>query len=465
MRKKGILLLASGTLMSPQLIKAQEQFPNILIFIADDWGWEESGAYGNPVVKTPNIDKLAAEGMRFDNFYLTASSSSPSRSSILTGMYPHNTGAMNLHENIPDYTNLLPERLRSKGYYTMLIGKSHGTNTPKLQSKFDFTANISPDKPSMMGDLWQKSLENRPQGQPFFMFAASFDPHRPYVDSEFTEPYNPADVIVPPYLQDSPEMRAELAGYYNEITRFDEHVGQIVDILAREGVLHNTLIIVMSDNGRPFHQSKTRVNVQGLKSAFILHYPALIKSNSISKSLVSAVDIAPTILEIAGLNKSAGMQGISMVPILKNPEHRIREYAFGEHNWHVFRAFERAVITEKYLYIRNWLPHIANPVVFEAVKMPSHLRMRQSYEQGELSPEQSDTFIVPRPPEELFNTEKDIHCLHNLAGEKTQDKILQQMRIALDVWMDATGDIFPGEENLKPDRNNRKTGEINKRTK
>lgn len=458
--KKNILLIATGTLLAPQLIVAQKQLPNILIFIADDWGWEESGAYGNSSIKTPNIDKLAAQGMRFDNFYLTASSSSPSRSSILSGMYPHNTNAMNLHDNMPDYINLIPDALRSNGYYTMLVGKSHGTNTPVLQTKFDLTANIEKGKPWTMGELWLKTLKERPAKKPFFMFAASTDPHRPYVDSEFTDPYDPSDVVVPPYLQDSPEMRAELVGYYNEISRFDKHVGQVVDMLAQEGVLENTLIIVMSDNGRPFHQSKSRVNVQGLKSAFIVHYPAIIKSGCITKSLASAVDIAPTVLDVAGLRKSAGMQGVSMMPILKNKESRIRKYAFGEHNWHVFRAFERAVITEDFVYIRNWLPHITNPGVFDVIKMPSHLRMKESYEKGQLPPEQSDTFIVPRAPEELFNTTKDIHCLYNIADNERMSQKIIEMRVALDTWIDATGDIFPGENNLKPDRNDRITGDI-----
>ncbi|MBB4034494.1 arylsulfatase A-like enzyme [Dysgonomonas hofstadii] len=460
MINKKIFFFATGTMLAPQLVMAQKQLPNILIFIADDWGWEESGAYGNNLIKTPNIDRLAAQGMRFDNFYLTASSSSPSRSSILTGMYPHNTNAMNLHENMPDYTSLIPDALRSKGYYTMLVGKSHGTNTPVLRAKFDFIADTGRNTSLTMDDLWQKAIKERPDNQPFFMFAASHDPHRPYTDSEFADPYTPEDVTVPPYLQDSPEMRAELIGYYNEITRFDKHVGQVIDMLAQEGVLDNTLIIVMSDNGRPFHQSKSRVNVQGLKSAFIVRYPAFIESGCVTKSLASAVDIAPTVLDVAGLEKSAGMQGFSMVPILKDKEHRIRKYAFGEHNWHVFKAFERAVITEECLYIRNWLPHLTNPAVFDVIKMPSHLRMKEDYEKGKLSSEQSDTFIVPRAPEELFDTRKDMHCLHNLAKNKKQNPVLIEMRLALDTWMNATGDVFPGEGKLKPDRNDRITGDI-----
>ena len=157
--------------------------------------------------------------------------------------------------------------------------------------------------------------------------------------------------LLPVCLQDSPEMREELADYYNEISRFDDHVGQVLNLLREEGELENTFIIVMSDNGRAFQQSKTRVNMQGIKSPFIVYYPPLIKKGVVTESLASAVDIAPTLLDVAKVKRSAGLQGVSLLPVLKEPETEVREYAFAEHNWHVFKAYERAVITKEYIYI------------------------------------------------------------------------------------------------------------------
>lgn len=447
------MALASG------LLFAQDKRPNIVIFIADDLGWEELGAYGNPVVKTPNIDRLASEGTRFNNFFLAASSSSPSRSSILSGLYPHNTGAMNLHEDMSPDVLLFPELLKRSGYYTMLIGKSHGTNHPEVKKKFDKLVLADWSKPWTMGDLWIDALDKRPKDKPFFMWAASIDPHRPFNQGTYKYPQDPDKVIVPPYIPDIPEIREELAGYYDEISRFDEHVGRVIDKLKEDNLLNNTLIIVMSDNGRPFFQSKTRVNVQGLKSAFIVYYPPLVKAGSQTNGLASAVDIAPTILDLTGIKKPHGMQGKSMVPMLKNNETEIRRFAFGEHNWHVFMGFERVAISKEYVYIRNWIPELPIPPVAETLRMPAYKKILEMYQNKQLEEKYTDCFIAPRPSEELFALPKDIHCMKNLASSKKYQKMKEEMRNALNVWQESTGDFFPGKDALKQDRNDRVTGE------
>lgn len=200
-----------------------------------------------------------------------------------------------------------------------------------------------------MGDLWVEALRQRPKDKPFFMFAASLDPHRPYKQGAYDNPYRPSEVIIPPYLPDSPEMREDIADYYNEVTRFDTHVGAVLNLLREEKELTNTLIIVMTDNGRPFAQCKTRVNTQGIKSPFIVFYPHIVRKGGVTSSLASAVDIAPTLLEIADAKRSPGLQGISLLPILNNPDTEVREFAFAEHNWHAFKAYERAVITKEFI--------------------------------------------------------------------------------------------------------------------
>lgn len=454
---KKIALISTLTLAS-SLILAQDKKPNIIVFIADDLGWEDLGVYGNPVVRTPNIDKLAKEGMRFNNFYLTASSSSPSRSSMLSGLYPHNTGAMNLHEEMSPEVLLFPELLKESGYYTMLIGKSHGTNKPEVKKKFDKMVLADWSKPWTMGDMWTEALDDRPKDKPFFMWAASIDPHRPYKQGTYANPHDPNKVIVPPYIPDIPEIREELADYYDEISRFDEHIGRVVDKLKSENLLDNTLIIILSDNGRPFFQCKTRVNVQGLKSPFIVHYPPLVKAGTQTNGIASAVDIAPTILELTGIKKPHGMQGISMVPILKNNATEIRQYAFGEHNWHVFMGFERVAISKEYVYIRNWIPELPIPPVAETLRMPAYKKILEMYLNNQLEEQYTDCFIAPRPSEELFNISNDIHCMKNLASLKKYQRTKEKMRIVLDAWQESTGDVFPGKDALKQDRNDRVTG-------
>lgn len=428
---------------------AENVKPNILIFIADDLGWEDVGAYGHRVVKTPNIDWLAENGLRFENFFLTASSSSPSRSSIFTGMYPSCTNAQNLHDKLPSQATLFPDCLKEHGYYTMLVGKNHGTNTPEIEKRFSYLRAVG--KPWEMGKMWKEALKQRPDGHPFFMFAASHDPHRPYKQGTYDSPYLPSDVIVPPYLPDSPDMREDIADYYNEVSRFDKHIGEVLDLLRKENELDNTLIIVMSDNGSPFPQCKTRVNMQGIKSPFIVYYPEMLSKGSVTESLASAVDIAPTLLEIAGANHSIGLQGISLLPILKNPLAEVREFAFAEHNWHAFKAYERAVITKEFIYIRNWLPHLSNPVVGDAMNTPAYAQMLEDFERGILAKVYQDCFIAPRPEEELYAIKKDVHCLKNIAGKRSMKGTLARLRLVQKVWQESVGEVFPGEENLKQD--------------
>lgn len=453
-------LIATGILgltALSQQAHSQEK-PNIVVFIADDLGWEELGAYGNPVVKTPNIDKLAQSGIKFNNYFLCASSSSPSRSCMFSGLYPHSAGAENLHDDLSPKTIIFPELLKENGYYTMLIGKSHGTNKPGVRKKFDKMVQAQWEKPWTMGDMWVQAIEERPKNQPFFMWCASIDPHRPYKQGEFTDPHDPKEVIVPPYMPDIPEMREELADYYDEISRFDEHIGMVVEKLEKEGLLNNTFIIVMTDNGRPFPQSKTRVNVQGLKSPLIICYPSLIEGGTQTNSLASAIDLAPTILDIAGIEKPGVMQGYSMMSLLNNPDSEIRKYAFGEHNWHIFMGYERVAITKDYVFIKNWLSDLPNPSVVETMFMPAYQKMYEMWKSGKLAEQYTDCFIAPRSAEELFDIKKDIHCTNNLIDNQELQSVVGKMRIVLETWQESTGDAFPGRENLKQDTSDRYTG-------
>lgn len=435
-----------------------QQKPNIVVFIADDLGWEESTPYGNKVVQTPNLQRIADQGMRFNNFFLTASSCSPSRSGILSGLYPHSTGAMNLHEDMKPNVQLFPELLKNEGYYTMLVGKSHGTNNPQVKKKFDIASLVDWSKPWEMGNMWLTALNNAPKDKPFFLWASSIDPHRPYNQGVCPFTHKPEDVIVPPYLPDIPEMRKELAEYYDEISRFDQHVGMVLKYLEDTKQLDNTLIFVMSDNGRPFPQCKTRLNIQGLKSPFLVRFPKIVKPGSTTSSLISAVDMAPTILEIAGAKPLEKGQGKSFVKVLKNPATTFRDYVFGEHNWHSTMAFERVVISSKYIFIKNWLPDLNASPPPDPAREPAYQKMWKMYEERQLLPKYTDCFITPRDSFELFDAKTDIHCMQNLMHNPDYSKIAKRLKTKLYEWMKETGDYFPDRENLKPDNIDRRTG-------
>ncbi len=254
--------------------------PNVILFIGDDISWNDFGCYGNPMARTPAINALAAHGMRFTRAYLAASSCSPSRASIITGRYPHNTGSgAELHQPIAWQLPWFPERLRKVGYYTALVGKNHMRRSPHADpanpppQAFTFIDSGMSDDNHGGHARWVQTLRDRPRNAPFFCWFAAYDAHRGWdADREWDEsrygpPHDPQHVVVPPFLSDDEPTRADLASYYNEVTRFDYYIGQVVDELSRQDELENTLILVLADNGRPFPRAKTRLHDSGMQTA------------------------------------------------------------------------------------------------------------------------------------------------------------------------------------------------------
>lgn len=426
--------------------QAEEQ-PNFIVFIADDMSWDDCGAYGHPKIQTPNLDQLALDGMKFDSAFLTCSSCSPSRSSIITGRYPHSTGAHQLHLPLPESQVTFVEKLKAAGYYTASAGKWHlGAPT---ESKFD-SVNTKLNE-------WVSTLRLRPKDKPFFMWFAFSDPHRPYQRNVITRTHKNEDVMVPPYLPDVPEVRNDLALYYDEITRLDGVVGRVREELKNQKATSNTVIIFLSDNGRPFPRCKTTIYDSGVKTPWLVAWPAQIKAGTVCNSLISAVDLAPTILELAGLPLSETFQGKSFKKLLYNPNSSIRSHVFAEHNWHDFEDFGRAVRSPQFKYIRNYYTDIPGTPPADAVRSRSFMKMRQLHSKRELTADQNQCFLKPRPAEELYDVTVDPHELKNLAGQKDYQIIQQELRSVLDEWQKETHDRLP--RNRRPDEFDRESGE------
>jgi len=433
--------------------------PNVIVFIADDVSWNDFGCYGNPAARTPNIDRLAENGIQFNKAFLTASSCSPSRASIITGRYPHNTGkAAELHLPISVHLPWFPELLRPAGYYTGLVGKHHMKTTKPAKGEsgrpkpFDLVdSGRSPDNHGGHA-TWVKTVTERPRDQPFFFWFASYDAHRPWEadrewDAERYGPkHKPDDVIVPPFLSDDPDTRQDLASYYNEVTRFDYYVGEVIEKLKDQRQLDNTLVFVLADNGRPFPRAKTRLHDSGMKTALVAHWPGGIsKSGSTSDSLVSVIDLAPTILTAAGVDPADTMQGVSMQPLFENPSATIRNYAFSEHNWHDYEAHGRSVRDGEYLLIRNFRPQFAWQGPADSVRSPSHRRLQSLQAAGRLTPVQADVLLAPRPHVEIYHSTIDPYQLNNLAGDPACAAVEEKLTALLTEWMEATGDSVPDE--------------------
>lgn len=423
-----------------------DERPNMILFIADDMGWRDCGAYGHPHIQTPNLDQLAKDGMRFDSAFLTCSSCSPSRASIITGRYPHNTTAQRLHWPLPGDQITFVELLTAGGYYTAAAGKWHLGNATK--PKFSHVTTRM--------NQWVETLRDRPQDKPFFLWFAFSDPHRPYRPDTIANPHQPEDVVVPPYLPDTVTVRKDLAMYYDEITRLDGVVGKVREELQRQQIADNTLILFISDNGMPFPRAKTTVFDSGIKTPWIVAWPAKVKAGTTCDQLVSSVDIAPTIIELAKLRVRPTFQGKNFAPLLSKPDEPIRDYIFAEHNWHDFDDHGRAVRSKRFKLIRNYYTDLPNTPPADAVRSPTYAQMLQMKEAGQLKDYQMQCFTIPRPMEALYDLEADPYELKNVASDPKYAEPLQELKAALDAWEQRTDDRVPEERT--PDAFDRVTG-------
>jgi N-sulfoglucosamine sulfohydrolase len=431
--------------------------PNVILIIGDDISWDDFGCYGNSAARTPNTDRLARNGILFTNAFLTASSCSPSRSSIATGRYPHNNGAASeLHRPIASNLPRFPALLREKGYFTALSGKNHMTQEKP-------PAGVAPqadpfevvDAGQVEGNhgghgKWVEHLQTRPKDRPFFFWFASLDAHRAWDgDTEWNEQaygprHDPAKVSVPPFMIDDAETRRDLASHANEVTRLDHFIGRVVGELERQDLLKNTLLIITADNGRPFPRGKTRLHDSGMKPPLIAHWPAGIQRPGVARnSLVSIIDLAPTILGVAGVSAPDSFQGVSLQPLLADPSARVRRFAFSEHNWHDYAANARSVRDGDYLYIINFKPADPWQGPADSVRSPSHASLQAALAAGKLNPAQQDVFLAPRPTEELYRTADDPNQLKNLVAVPAHAAALGRLRAVMKQWREETADSAP----------------------
>lgn len=437
------------------LADADATHPNIVLIIGDDISCD-FGCFGGDAL-TPNIDQLAAGGVRFDNAYVTASSCSPSRCSIITGRYPHNTGAPELHMGLPAGQFMFPKALREGGYYCAQAGKWHLGDVAK--EAFDQVGSGSDKKLISGAEGWVQALQERPKDKPFFMWFASFDAHRPWQDESFSLRPDPATVSLFAGIPDTPAAREDVASYLHEIQRLDRYVGAVVKELKHQGVFEDTLILLLGDNGRPFPRNKTSLYDNGMKTPLVVHWPGGdLKEGAQCASLVSSIDIAPAILEAAGLAVPPQVQGVSLLPVCRQPEQQIRKFVFGERNWHVQRACGRLVRQGDFVYIRDFTPGCYS---FQMVnnKDATYSELLRLKKEGNLTPSQAEAFSTDREEEMLFKLSDDPQQVRNLVGNAEYKTVLERLRKTLRVWQEQTGDAVPAVEEMTVDRQDRQTFE------
>ncbi|TYA78767.1 sulfatase family protein [Seonamhaeicola marinus] len=460
-----VVILFVQSCKSDKKIEEPNQQPNIVFIIADDVSWNDLGAYGHPNVRTPHLDKMAKDGMIFNQAFLTTSSCSPSRTSIISGLYPHNTDAEQLSWPLPDYKKTFVQELKNAGYWTGLAGKYHMGDP--VRDDFDqllemqwLDAPIGLDR-RLKGDgsgcdEWIKLLQDRPKDKPFFTWLASFDAHRPFYEGISNQPYDLDETIIPPYMPETEASKKDFALYYEEITRMDDYVGKVIAELEAQGVADNTIVLFVSDNGRAFPRDKTTLYDGGIRTPWIIKWPAKIKPGSVNDNLVSSVDIAPTFMKLAGLEPLSDFDGVDFSSMLADTNHETRKDVYAEDHFHDFEDYTRAVRTKKYKYIKNYYPDLPNTPSADIIRDRTWKSMKEERDNGTLSKAQMWCFEMPRPEEELYDVEKDPYELQNLALNAEYDYVLNDMRMRLKRMRETTKDYLPTERT--PDDFVRETG-------
>jgi len=416
--------------------------PNILWISFEDTN-PFYGCYGDGVARTPNLDRLAAEGRRWTHCFSTAGVCAPARSAVITGMYPISIGTHHMrttHANratpemptpysavVPHYVKCFSEYLRAAGYYC--------TNNVKTDYQFD--------PPSTAWDELSKHAHwrNRPDpDQPFF---AVFNPTRTHESGMWPEKcpdpqFDPAEMQLPPYFPDTPKVRESMARMYTHIERSDQELGELLQQLEEDGLAENTYIFHWSDHG-PLPRGKRWPYDSGIRVPLIARGPG-IESGQVSGDLVSTIDLGPTMLSLAGIDVPHHMQGRAFLGPQRRPP---REYIYASRDRHD-EAYDmvRAARDKRFKYIRNcrpdlpyllWIPYRnRHPILQE---------MWRLHAAGELDETQSLMFQHPRPVEELYDTEADPYEISNLAADPDYGAELARLRDALDAWLREVGDM------------------------
>lgn len=447
----GYWLLMAGCLLVVLVAHTPEPFQpvtrqaaplNVLLITADDLGLQV-GCYGDPVAKTPHLDRLASRGMRFANAYVTQASCSPSRSSMLTGLYPHQNGQIGLANrgySMQEGMITLPALLKKAGFRTGIIGKLHVS--PETAFPFDVERKNTKATQHVrqVADVAGEFF-SQPSPKPFFLMVNFFDPHRTFfsqVDSIPRQPYT-ARTVKPFAFQgiDTPAQRDSIAGFYNGIGRVDEGVHRVLEKLRQSGQEGNTLVIFVGDNGPPFARAKASSYEAGIRVPLLLLWPGKTKPNTISNALISTVDLLPTVLESAGISVPANLPGRSVSALLAGKKADWRQTLCTEFTAHTNLGYfpQRTIRNARYKLIINLLSDQPNPTL-SVDRDIAYAASRNA--DGEVK-RVFDHFRKP-PPEELYDLSADPNEFHNLAGKPAYKAVQDGLRKGLKTWQKATRD-------------------------
>ncbi len=433
---------------------------NVVVIIGDDLG-RTLGCYGDRNAKTPQIDALAASGTRFENAFCTTASCSPSRSVILSGLYNHANGQYGLahathHFQSHEWVRGLPVLLKDAGYRTCLIGKFHVL--PESNYQFETKADQKTQGARNSAQMAENAAAfiKADDARPFFIYYASTDPHRAKEGYANEGKYpgvtpvqiDPAQIEVPPFLPDQPEVRKDLAEYYMSVARLDQGVGRMMQALKDTGHANDTLVIFMSDNGIPFPGAKTGQYEPGVKLPLICRLPSQ-KPGLVSNAMVTWADITPTILHYTG---AAGpkypLHGESFLKGITDPAWSSRDSVFLSHTFHEVTMYYpmRTLRTAKYKYILNLASGLPFPFASDLYDSPTWQGVLKRNDQSYGNRDRAA--FIQRPRVELYDLEQDPHELLNLAAKPEHAATVAKLNAQLKEHQQRTQDPWL----LKQDR-------------
>jgi len=454
-RQASLILGCLISLASLVPVHAKAPQHNVLLIVADDLG-RDLGCYGNAAVKTPRLDKLAQRGVRFENAFATVASCSASRAVIYTGLFTHTNGQFG-HAHAPAelhthaWVESLPRVLKKNGYRTGIIGKVHVLPAEVYpfdeQPAADDPGGSHPRDVSAFGKA-ARSFFDSTRNEPFLLVVGFHDPHRSgsgfgnegkHADAAEVR-YHPDDLKVPDFLPDQPEVRQELAEYYQAISRLDRGTGEILDALKETGHDSDTLIIFVSDNGMPFPGAKTTLYEPGVHLPLIIASPTQKQTGLTNQAMVSWVDIVPTALEWTGTRTSYPLPGRSILPILEEANPPGWDTVFGSFVFHEITNYYpmRSIRTRRYKYILNVAHSLDFPFASDLYgsKTWQGVLRRGDTQFGQRTVAQ----YSHRPHEELYDLEQDPGELKNLATDPANAAVLAELKSRLKRWQNATKD-------------------------
>ena len=451
-----------GTSDSTSAPVAEQDWTNILLITVSDINWDSVGAFGSPVEgATPNIDRLAAEGLRFEHAHVMVSACTPSRSALMTGRYPHVSGGEGFHDLRLEGVPILPGILQDAGYEVGVLGHVRAS-TPYDDFQWDMEKSDSSElgwrrNPEVYYQDAKSFVQDAVDGDsPFFLVANLGDAHRPFygndpdswytgVDTPAVPPsrvFAPEEVTVPGFLPDIADVRLEIAEYYSSLRRGDDAVGGLLDALDEVGVTENTLVVLLADNAMGFPFAKSNVYLNSTRTPWIVRWPEVVQPAGVdAEHFISGIDYLPTVLDAIDVDIPEGVNGKSFLPLLQGETQDGREQVFtqfyespGEQEYPM-----RSVQNARFGYIFNAWSDGVRRMTNDSQSGRSWNAMEDAAANDPALASRNH-FFTYRVPEEFYDYENDPDALTNLIADPNYANEIQALRDALKQWMVDTND-------------------------